>query len=63
MKTRKFDVTHEDGRVTRVHAPDEAGARRQANHQETTRALIAARRGLPAAPIAIALSAVCLEPG
>lgn len=43
----KFRVTHEDGRSTDVFAPDEAGAKKQANHQETTRAIIDGRRGLP----------------
>jgi hypothetical protein len=54
-------VTHEDGRTTDVCAPDLAGAKRQANHQETTRMLIASRRGLPAVAMSLATTAVCLE--
>lgn len=46
----KYAVTHEDGRVTNVYAPDEAGAKKQALHQETTRAVIAAKRGTPPGP-------------
>lgn len=60
--TRKYRVTHEDGRTTVVCAPDVAGAKRQANHQETTRMVIATRRGLPSEPMSLAVSAVCLEP-
>ena len=47
---RSFRVTHEDGRTTPVYADSEAGALKQANHQEVTRATIAARRGLPCRP-------------
>lgn len=43
----KYRVTHEDGRTTDVYAADDAGAKRQANHQETTRVIIAGRRGVP----------------
>jgi hypothetical protein len=62
MPTRKFLVTLEDGRTVKVCAPDEAGARKQANHHEKTRVVIANRRGLPEGPeMAMAVSAVCLE--
>lgn len=62
--TRKYRVTHDDGRTTLVYAPDEAGAKRQANHQETTRVVIQTRRGLRVQPeLSIAVSAECLEPG
>lgn len=61
-RTRKYRVTHEDGRTTDVQAPDEALAKRQANHQETTRVLIAGRRGLvDRTPMSMAVAAVCLE--
>jgi hypothetical protein len=43
----KYRVTHEDGRTTDVFAGDEAQAKRQANHQETTRVIIADKRGTP----------------
>lgn len=42
----KYTVTHEDGRTTDVYAHDEASAKKQANHQETTDAVIADRRGV-----------------
>lgn len=58
----KFRVTHEDGRTTDVFAPDEAGAKRQANHQETTRMVIATRLGHSAEPMSLAVSAVCIKP-
>ncbi len=63
MATQKWRVTHDDGRVTVVCARTEAEAKKQANHQETTRVLIAVRRGLPSGPdMSVAVSAVCLEP-
>jgi hypothetical protein len=43
----KYRVTHEDGNTTDVYAPDEALAKKQANHQEVTRTVIADRRGTP----------------
>jgi hypothetical protein len=43
----KYRVTHEDGRTTDVFAPDEDLAKKQANHSETTRVVIADRRGTP----------------
>ena len=43
----KYVVTHEDGRQTKVYAADESGAKRQANHAETSRIIIAGRRGIP----------------
>lgn len=46
----KFCVRHEDGRTTDVYAPDEAAAKRQANHQETTRRVIAMKRNSPLGP-------------
>jgi hypothetical protein len=62
MPTRKWKVTHEDGRQTVVCAPDEALARRQANHAETSRVVIATKRGLPPGPPpSMAVSAECLE--
>ena len=44
-----YEVKHEDGRVTKVHSDssEESTIRRQANHQETTRAVIADRLGRP----------------
>lgn len=42
----QYEVTHEDGRKTRVHSSaDEAAIKKQANHAETTRVIIANRRG------------------
>jgi hypothetical protein len=62
VATRKWRVTHDDGRTTVVCALDEATAKKQANHQETTRVLIATKLGLRAGPeMSIAVSAVCLE--
>lgn len=46
----KYVVTHEDGRQTKVYAADEAGAKKQANHAETSRVIIAGRRGIPHGP-------------
>ena len=46
----KWVVTHEDGRTTNVYAPNEDGAKKQANHQETSRVIIAGKRGLPHGP-------------
>lgn len=43
----KYLVTHEDGRQTAVFAADEAGAKRQANHAETSRVVIAMKQGHP----------------
>lgn len=42
-----YEVTHEDGRKTRVvsSSADESVIKKQANHAETTRAVVAARRG------------------
>lgn len=47
-----YDVTHEDGRKTRVHSDsgDESKIKKQANHQETTRQVIAQRLGQPSGP-------------
>jgi len=54
-----YDVTHQDGRVTRVLAPDEDAARGQANHSEMTRAERAARLGARLSPpLSMALSCV-----
>jgi hypothetical protein len=46
----KYVVTHEDGRQTKVYAADETGAKKQANHAETSRVIIAGRRGIPHGP-------------
>lgn len=46
----KYVVTHEDGRQTAVYASDVAGAKKQANHAETSRVIIAQKRGLPHGP-------------
>jgi len=55
----KFDVTLADGRSVSVFAPDVAAALRQAGHQETTRVIIAAKRGHPqGANASIGMSAV-----
>ena len=43
----KYRVTHEDGRTTDVHAGNETLAKKQANHQETSRVIIAGKRGHP----------------
>jgi hypothetical protein len=43
----KYVVTHEDGRQTKVYAANESGAKAQANHAETSRIIIAGRRGVP----------------
>ncbi len=43
----KWRVTHEDGRETEVYASDEAGAKRQGNHAETSRIVIAGKRNQP----------------
>lgn len=44
----KYTVTHEDGRTTDVYASDDAGAKKQANHAEITRRVIAEKRNHPA---------------
>ena len=55
----KFDVTLADGRSVSVFAPDVAAALLQAGHQETTRVIIAAKRGHPQGPNAsIGMTAV-----
>lgn len=41
----KFAVTLGDDRIVDVYAPDEAGALKQATHHETTRIVIATKRG------------------
>ena len=46
----KWTVTHEDGRTTDVYAKDEGEAKKQANHHETTRVIIAGKRGVPHGP-------------
>lgn len=46
----KWQVTLADGREMSVYAPDEEGARAQASHAETTRVIIAAKRGQPQGP-------------
>ena len=46
----KWKVTHEDGRTSEAHSPDETGAKKQANFQEMTRTVIATKRGHPAGP-------------
>jgi hypothetical protein len=46
----KWVVTHEDGRQTNVYAADEKTAKKQANHHETTRVIIAGKRGVPHGP-------------
>lgn len=52
-----YDVTHEDGRITRVISSDEKLAKKQANHQETTRRVIATiRREPPGADPSLAVS-------
>lgn len=43
----KFAVTLADGRTVEVYAPDEGASLYQANHQETTRITILAKRGHP----------------
>ena len=54
-----YAVTHEDGRVTNVNAPDEALAKKQANHAETSRIIIAGKRNAPPGPDpSLAVSAV-----
>lgn len=47
-----YTVTHEDGRTTTVlsDSSDEGRIKRQANHAETTRILIAEKRGHPIGP-------------
>lgn len=41
-----YEVEHEDGRSTRViSSGDEATVKKQANHAETSRVIIANRRG------------------
>ena len=44
--TPKYVVRLEDGRELLVRASTEAGAKKQANHQEMTRSVIALKRGL-----------------
>lgn len=61
----KWAVTLEDGRTFDVYAPEEAGAKKQANHQEMTRVVIANRLGLPARPdpsIAVAATKLKEDP-
>ncbi len=54
-----YDVKHQDGRTTRVLAPDETAALGQANHQEMLRATIAVRTNTELnPPLSMALSAV-----
>ena len=43
----KWAVTHLDGRVTYAFAPDADGAKKHANFAETSRHIIAGRRGVP----------------
>jgi hypothetical protein len=54
-----YDVFLEDGRIVKVRAESEATAKRQANHHEMTRVVIAGRRGVPAKPASMAVSVVC----
>jgi hypothetical protein len=55
----KYIVTLEDGRTIAVNTDDgEAAAKKQANHQEITRRVIAERQGHPTGPDpALAISA------
>lgn len=46
----RYRVTHEDGRTTLVHSDDPAHVKRQANHAETSRCVIADRTGRPRGP-------------
>lgn len=52
----KYRVTHDDGRTTEVFAPDDASAKKQANHAETSRVVIADRRGHPRVDPSLAVS-------
>lgn len=45
-----YRVTHEDGRQTTVHSDNEAFVKKQANHAEVTRRVIAEKRNHPAGP-------------
>lgn len=60
----KYLVTHEDGRQTAVFASNESEAKRQANHAETTRVVIATHRGVGALepPPSMAVSVVFVKP-
>lgn len=46
----KYTVQLEDGRSIDVMAPDEAGAKSQARHQENTRVLMQTKKGGKADP-------------
>lgn len=46
----KYQVTLHDGRTVDAHAPNEEGAMKQAKHHETTRIVIATKRGHPIGP-------------
>lgn len=46
----KYLVTLADGRTLHVYAANEDQARKQAAHAETTRVIIAAKRGQPIGP-------------
>ena len=60
--TRKYEVTLEDGRTLTVCAQSEDLAKRQANHAEMSRVVIASKRGLPTGPApSMAVSVSCLE--
>jgi hypothetical protein len=42
-----YRVTLEDGRTVDVHSSDPAYVKKQANHEETSRMVIASLRGVP----------------
>lgn len=46
----KYQVTLHDGRTIDAHAPSPEGAMKQAKHHETTRIVIATKRGHPTGP-------------
>ncbi len=45
-----YEVTHEDGRKTVVNSDQEQHVKKQANHAEITRRVIAEKRNHPAGP-------------
>lgn len=45
-----YEVTLEDGRVTYVNSDEEQYIKKQANHEETSRIIIAGKRNSPPGP-------------
>ena len=46
----KYRVTLTDGRTTDAYAPDEAGAKKQAEHWDRDRFIIAVKKGMDPGP-------------